>query len=116
MRSFTDASLPYHLFDATWIAADLPNALPFTSILSLNVKEDAGCDPSRIMLLYGMSKDFGANGFRGGALVCQHNEKLMQAMSSNAMTVRIGSPTVSLPNAKYHRLATDVPRGMTPAC
>ncbi|POY72182.1 hypothetical protein BMF94_4819 [Rhodotorula taiwanensis] len=72
---------------------DLPNALPFTSILSLNVKEDAGCDPSRIMLLYGMSKDFGANGFRGGALVCQHNEKLMQAMSSNAMTVRIGSPT-----------------------
>ncbi|BGP54406.1 hypothetical protein JCM8202v2_001984 [Rhodotorula sphaerocarpa] len=47
---------------------DLPNAAPFTSVLSLDVRQDAGCDPARIMSLYGMSKDFGANGFRGGAL------------------------------------------------
>lgn len=42
-----------------------------------------------------MSKDFGANGFRAGAMVCQHNDKLLQAISANAMTMRMGSPTVS---------------------
>ncbi len=96
------------------LAADLPNALPFTSILSLDVKKDADCDPARILVLYGMSKDFGANGFRGGALVCQHNPKFMQAISSNAMTMRMGSPTVCFrpavsirarkAKAKEHRL------------
>lgn len=64
-------------------------------MLSLDVKKDAQCDPARILVLYGMSKDFGANGFRAGAMVCQHNDKLLQAISANAMTMRMGSPTVS---------------------
>ncbi|GAA5987548.1 hypothetical protein JCM10908_002003 [Rhodotorula pacifica] len=72
---------------------DLPNALSFTSILSLDAKKDANCDPSPILVLYGMSKDFGANGFRAGAMVCQHHVEVMQAIASNAMTMRMGSPT-----------------------
>ncbi|GAA5983427.1 hypothetical protein JCM11641_007845 [Rhodosporidiobolus odoratus] len=70
------------------------SALPtFTSILSIDVLTEAGCNPSRIIQLYGLSKDFGANGLRGGNLVCQYNERIMQALSSTAMPMRIGSPT-----------------------
>jgi hypothetical protein len=29
-------------------------------------------------------KDFGANGFRAGAMVCQHNDKLLSAIASKA--------------------------------
>ncbi|TKA55526.1 hypothetical protein B0A53_02702 [Rhodotorula sp. CCFEE 5036] len=79
--------------NSVYDAPDVPSALPFTSVLSLNVKKDAECDPARILVLYGMSKDFGANGFRAGAMVCQHNDKLLQAISANAMTMRMGSPT-----------------------
>ncbi|KAK4335631.1 Aminotran_1_2 domain-containing protein [Rhodotorula toruloides] len=70
-----------------------PDGRPFISILSIDVLREADCDPSRILLLYGMSKDFGANGFRGGALVCQHNEQFMAALASTAMPMRMGSPT-----------------------
>lgn len=66
---------------------------PFVSILSVDVLREAGCDPSRVLVLYGMSKDFGANGFRGGTLVCQHNEEFMAALASTAMPMRMGSPT-----------------------
>ncbi|BGP33386.1 hypothetical protein JCM10296v2_005186 [Rhodotorula toruloides] len=66
---------------------------PFISILSIDVLGEADCDPSRVLVLYGMSKDFGANGFRGGALVCQHNEEFMAALASTAMPMRMGSPT-----------------------
>lgn len=42
-----------------------------------------------------MSKDFGANGFRAGAMVCQHNDKLLSAIASKARPMRMGSPSVS---------------------
>ncbi|GAA5879679.1 hypothetical protein JCM3774_002406 [Rhodotorula dairenensis] len=74
-------------------APDAPNALPFTSILGLDVAKEANCDPSRILALYGMSKDFGANGFRAGSLVCQHNADVLEAIKSNAITLRMSSPT-----------------------
>ena len=76
------------------LSADIPDAPPFTSILSLDVKKDAGCSPARILCLYGMSKDFGANGFRAGAMVCQHNDKLLSAIASKARPMRMGSPSV----------------------
>ncbi|GAA5879677.1 hypothetical protein JCM3774_002405 [Rhodotorula dairenensis] len=79
--------------NSVYDAPDVPNALPFTSILSLDVQTDAACNPARILVLYGMSKDFGANGLRAGAMVCQNNDKLLQAISANAMTMRMGSPT-----------------------
>ncbi|BGO92716.1 hypothetical protein NBRC10512v2_005000 [Rhodotorula toruloides] len=70
-----------------------PHGRPFVSILSIDVLREADCDPSRVLLLYGLSKDFGANGFRGGALVCQYNEQFMAALASTAMPMRMGSPT-----------------------
>ncbi|BGP17694.1 hypothetical protein JCM10213v2_005733 [Rhodosporidiobolus nylandii] len=72
---------------------DASDTALFTSILSLDVLAEAGCNPSRIIQLYGLSKDFGANGLRGGNLVCQNNEQVMQALMSTAMPMRIGSPT-----------------------
>ncbi|KAG0657426.1 hypothetical protein C6P46_006500 [Rhodotorula mucilaginosa] len=79
--------------NSVYDAPDIPDAPPFTSILSLDVKKDAGCSPARILCLYGMSKDFGANGFRAGAMVCQHNDKLLSAIASKARPMRMGSPS-----------------------
>ncbi|GAA6063704.1 hypothetical protein JCM10212_004431 [Sporobolomyces blumeae] len=73
--------------------SDSPTARPFTSILSLDVLADAGCSPSRVIQLYGLSKDFGSNGLRGANLVCQHNAAILSGLSTTAMMMRIGSPT-----------------------
>jgi 1-aminocyclopropane-1-carboxylate synthase len=40
--------------------------VPFTSILAIDVLKEAGCNPARVHVLYGVAKDFGANGFRIG--------------------------------------------------
>lgn len=40
----------------------------FTSVLSLDVVKEAGCNPARVHVIYGMSKDFCANGLRVGEL------------------------------------------------
>ncbi|KAK4699704.1 hypothetical protein P7C70_g6555, partial [Phenoliferia sp. Uapishka_3] len=69
--------------------------VPFTSILSIDV-EALGCNPARIVQLYGMSKDFGSNGFRVGVMVTQHNPVLHGAMSSYGMLMKIGSPVDAL--------------------
>lgn len=34
-------------------SADVVNPHPFTSVLSIDVREEASCDPSRIIQLYG---------------------------------------------------------------
>jgi 1-aminocyclopropane-1-carboxylate synthase len=39
---------------------------PFISVLAIDAQKEAECDPARVHVLYGMSKDFGANGLRGG--------------------------------------------------
>ncbi|BGP36074.1 hypothetical protein JCM10296v2_007926 [Rhodotorula toruloides] len=70
-----------------------PRGLDFVSMLSIDVLREAGCNPSRIIALYGMSKDFGANGFCAGSLVCQHNDKVVSALAAGAMPMRMGSPT-----------------------
>ena len=67
--------------------------IPFTSVLSIDAGA-LGCDPRRIIQLYGMSKDFGANGFRVGVMVTQHNTLLQGAMSPYGMLMKIGSPVV----------------------
>ncbi|GAA5870829.1 hypothetical protein JCM8547_001718 [Rhodosporidiobolus lusitaniae] len=71
---------------------DMPDPHPFVSILSLDVKNEAGCSPSRIIQLYGLSKDFGANGMRGGNLVTR-NKELMGAIMATAFPMKMGSPT-----------------------
>ncbi|KAI5793414.1 pyridoxal phosphate-dependent transferase [Pyronema domesticum] len=60
-------------------ASDAPG---FTSILSLSTS--GLIDPSLVHVLYGMSKDFGANGFRLGAFVSQNNIEVLQGMSATA--------------------------------
>lgn len=40
--------------------------VPFTSILAIDVLKEAGCNPARVHVLYGVAKDFGANGLRIG--------------------------------------------------
>ncbi|KAM0255721.1 hypothetical protein ACHAQJ_005475 [Trichoderma viride] len=51
---------------------------PFTSCLSIDL---AGIiEPSRVHVIWGMSKDFGANGIRIGALISQANQPLHAAL------------------------------------
>ncbi|KAK4226579.1 putative 1-aminocyclopropane-1-carboxylate synthase [Podospora fimiseda] len=59
-----------------------PNAIPFTSILSLDLTDRI--DSQLVHVTYGASKDFCANGLRLGMLYTR-NEGLMSAIASNAM-------------------------------
>ncbi|KAF4445442.1 hypothetical protein F53441_10823 [Fusarium austroafricanum] len=55
-----------------------PPAIPFESVLSIDT---AGIiDPNLVHVLWGMSKDFGANGIRVGAIVSQGNPSLHAAI------------------------------------
>jgi aspartate/methionine/tyrosine aminotransferase len=58
---------------------DEPAAPDFTSALS--IKLDAIISPSKVHVLYGMSKDFCANGMRLGVLQTR-NEDLLEAVAS----------------------------------
>ena len=58
---------------------DAPNAPKFRSVLSIN---PVGIiDAGRVHVMYGMSKDFCANGFRLGALV-SHNRLVLKGLGS----------------------------------
>ncbi|KAF3037908.1 hypothetical protein E8E12_000245 [Didymella heteroderae] len=52
-------------------------AVPFSSILSLDVA--SLIDPSLVHVLWGVSKDFGANGLRSGAIISPGNPGFIQA-------------------------------------
>lgn len=54
-----------------------PAPVPFESILSIDLTSII--DPSLVHVLWGMSKDFGANGIRLGALISPSNPALIQA-------------------------------------
>ncbi|RSH90670.1 hypothetical protein EHS25_001275 [Saitozyma podzolica] len=71
-----------------------PDAAPFTSMLSLDVEKELGMefDKARLHVVYGMSKDFCANGLRIGSLVSQHNPLLLRAMAATSMLMKISSP------------------------
>ncbi|GFZ50714.1 hypothetical protein JCM24511_08472 [Saitozyma sp. JCM 24511] len=71
-----------------------PDAAPFTSMLSLDVERELGMefDKARLHVVYGMSKDFCANGLRIGSLVSQHNPLLLRAMAATSMLMKISSP------------------------
>ncbi|KAF6223285.1 hypothetical protein HO133_000127 [Letharia lupina] len=57
---------------------DIPNPVPFRSVLSLEYRKLI--DPSLLHVLYGMSKDFCANGLRIGAFISTTNPELHAAM------------------------------------
>lgn len=73
-------------------SSDVPNPEPFVSTLSYDL-EAMGVNPSRLHVLYGMSKDFNANGFRAGVIVSQYNPLLMMSVTPSALFNRISSPT-----------------------
>jgi aspartate/methionine/tyrosine aminotransferase len=55
-------------------------AVPFESVLSID--PEGIIDPSLIHVLWGMSKDFGANGLRMGITITQHNPSMQAALMS----------------------------------
>lgn len=67
---------------------------PFTSLLS--IPPDGLIDPSLTHVLYGLSKDFGANGIRMGALISQHNPQLHQALTPISIYSYVSSLAESL--------------------
>ncbi|CAI4214743.1 unnamed protein product [Parascedosporium putredinis] len=70
--------------------SDEPPAVPYESALSIPL---AGVmDQARLHVLWGMSKDFGANGLRMGVIISQHNEALHTAL----VCVSLYSSTSSL--------------------
>lgn len=64
--------------DQSQAQPDEPTLEPFTSALSIDLS--GIIDPALVHVLWGLSKDFGANGLRIGAIVSQQNEALHQAM------------------------------------
>ncbi|KAJ2903132.1 ACC synthase [Zalerion maritima] len=57
-----------------------PTPVEFRSTLSINT--EGVMDPSRLHVIWGMSKDFGANGIRIGSVISQHNPSLMSALGA----------------------------------
>ncbi|ETI26568.1 hypothetical protein G647_03346 [Cladophialophora carrionii CBS 160.54] len=55
-----------------------PPAVEFTSVLSIPTR--GIINPSLVHVLWGMSKDFGANGLRVGYVISQHNEAFHRAL------------------------------------
>lgn len=72
-----------HLLSDEVYALSVWHAPSFTSILSLDL--DGIIDPSLVHVLWGISKDFGANGWRLGCLISQANEELRAALVSVAI-------------------------------
>jgi aspartate/methionine/tyrosine aminotransferase len=66
-----------------------PPAEPFHSVLSID--PTGLIDPSLVHVLWGMSKDFGANGLRLGAIISQHNVDLMTALAPAVLFTTISS-------------------------
>ncbi|BFZ63142.1 hypothetical protein YB2330_004262 [Saitoella coloradoensis] len=66
-----------------------PNPTPFTSVLSID--PNGLISPWRMHVVHGMSKDFGANGLRAGALITQHNETLLKSCTMISMFPGISS-------------------------
>uniref|UniRef100_A0A0W0EV08 Aminotransferase class I/classII large domain-containing protein n=1 Tax=Moniliophthora roreri TaxID=221103 RepID=A0A0W0EV08_MONRR len=66
-----------------------PNPTSFTSILSLDTS--SVCNPARIHVLAGPTKDFGASGIKVGALVSQNNPDVVKAIGDSLMATPISS-------------------------
>lgn len=71
-----------------------PPPTPFTSCLSLSAS--GAMDPSRLHVLWGMSKDFGANGIRVGAIISQHNPALHAGLAPASLYSSVSSLSENL--------------------
>ncbi|RMD40257.1 hypothetical protein DV735_g4871, partial [Chaetothyriales sp. CBS 134920] len=61
-------------------STDFPEGEEFTSVLSLDIA--SLCNPGLVHVIYGMSKDFCANGIRVGCLVTPFNRDVYKAFKS----------------------------------
>ncbi|KAF2122846.1 1-aminocyclopropane-1-carboxylate synthase 7 [Lophiotrema nucula] len=69
---------------STFKNPDIRDPVPFSSVLSLDL-EKVGADPSRVHMVWSLSKDFGQSGFRVGCAVTQANEELAIGLALAAM-------------------------------
>lgn len=75
----------------TWINKEdrLPLQLPFNSIMSFDLQ--GVINPALVHVLWGTSKDWGANGLRVGCLISQSNPSLHEALTSTALMSSVSS-------------------------
>ncbi|PHH50140.1 putative inactive 1-aminocyclopropane-1-carboxylate synthase-like protein 2 [Ceratocystis fimbriata CBS 114723] len=64
---------------------------PAEFVSCLSIPTEGLIDPKLVHVLWGMSKDFGANGIRIGMIIDQHNEALRQAIFSTCIYSSISS-------------------------
>lgn len=81
---------------------DVSQPEPFVSALSFDLRA-LGINSSRVHVLYGMSKDFNANGFRAAVLISQSNPVLIRSLTVTAMFMTVSSPA----DALWSNLLTD---------
>lgn len=77
----------------TFPSSFVPSPPPFTSILSLSLslQLQGKCDPSRIHVLTGPTKTFGASGIKVGALVSQANPVLVGMLNAALRATPVSS-------------------------
>jgi len=83
------------IFPSTYV----PSPPPLVSILSLPVSQPGnpqGVDPSRIHVLAGPTKTFGASGVKVGALVSQHNPTIVKMLDVALRATPISSAADAL--------------------
>ncbi|KAL0943186.1 aspartate aminotransferase [Colletotrichum truncatum] len=68
---------------SVWENPEIPHAPTFHSVLSID--PTGLINPALVHVLWGMSKDFGANGLRLGCVVSQHNKDFLQALETNSI-------------------------------
>lgn len=66
-----------------WTNSAYPDATPFASVLSIDTRDIIA--PGLVHVLWGMSKDFGANGLRLGCCISQHNPVFISALRSHGL-------------------------------
>ncbi|KAG8794544.1 hypothetical protein FRC12_023753 [Ceratobasidium sp. 428] len=82
----------------------VPNPPPFISILSLDIQALAGCNPARIHVIAGPTKDFGSSGLKVGSLISQHNPDLLLLVERAVQAL----PMSSASDALFTRVLNDV--------
>ncbi|KAG9126244.1 hypothetical protein FRC07_004298 [Ceratobasidium sp. 392] len=61
------------------------------SLLSLDIQTIAGCNPSRIHVVTGPTKDFGSSGLKVGSLISQHNPDLLLLIERTVQAIPMSS-------------------------
>lgn len=96
---------PYQQFDLHLVADEVfanqvfssaycSEPTPFTSILSLDLS--GICDPSRVYVLAGPTKDFGASGVKVGAFISQKNPGVLKLVKASLDATPISSASDTL--------------------